>query len=105
PRRAAHVAARLLPLEGLPRILPLPVRTEAAMRHRDAVRRAQAAEIVPLHAAGKPFADTGAGDVDMLAGEKMRRGNLRSDVDQRILGDAEFGQLCLRLDLGLGKMA
>ncbi len=62
-------------------------------------------EIVPLHAAGETLADAGAGHVDILAGQEMGRGDLRPDIHQRILGDAEFGQLCLRLDLGLGEMA
>ena len=75
------------------------------MRDRDAVGRAQAAEIVPLHAAGEALADAGAGDVDILAGDEMRRGDLGADLDQRVLGDAELGELRLGLDLGLGEMA
>ena len=39
-------------------------------------------------------------DVDELADDEMIGGDLGADRDQRVLGDAEFGELALRLDLG-----
>ncbi len=75
------------------------------MRDRHAVAGPETAEIVPLHAAGIALADAGAGHVDMLAGDEMRRGDLGADLNERILGDAELGELRLRLDLGFRKMA
>src|SRR5437016_5130172 len=98
------MAGHLLALEGLAGVLPLPGRTEAAMRDRDAVGRAQPVEIVPLHPAGEALADAGPGHVDILAGEKMRRSDLLADRDERIVGNAKLGELRLRLDLGLGEM-
>src|SRR5204862_288069 len=77
----------------------------AAMRYRNAMRRAQPAEIPALHAAGKALADAGAGDIDILAGDEMRRGDLGADIDERVLGDAKLGELCLGFDLGLREMA
>src|SRR5437588_12825684 len=98
------MAGHLFALEGLARVLPLSGRTEASMRHRDAVGRAQAVEIVPLHPAGEALADAGARHVDILAGEEMRRGDFRADRHKRIFGDTKLGELRLRLDFGLGEM-
>src|SRR5262249_41833899 len=46
-----------------------------------------------------------ADNIDMLTGEKMGGGDLRSDRQQSILGDAKLGETRLRLDLRLGKVA
>src|SRR5436190_5713347 len=75
------------------------------MRYRNAVGRPQPAEIVPLHAAGKALANAGPGDVDILAREEMRRGDLGPDRYQSVFRHAELGEPRLRLDLGLGEMA
>src|SRR5262249_30480057 len=72
----AQMTGHLLILEHLAGILPLPGRTVAAMRDRNAVGRAEAAEIVALHRAGEALADAGAGHIDILPGQKMRRGDL-----------------------------
>src|SRR3954447_13816758 len=101
----AHVARHLLVLEGLARILASAGRTDRAMRDRDTVGGAQAAEIPALHAAGETLADRGAGDVDELADHEVIRLDFSTDRDQRVFGDAEFRELALRLDGGLGKLA
>src|SRR6185437_7757049 len=95
----------LLVLEGLSWGLALSRRAVAAVRDRDAVAGAQAAKIVPLHRAGKPLADADADHIDTLAGDKMPRGDLGAGFEERVVGDAEFGEPRLRLDLCLGKMA
>src|SRR5262249_48931294 len=101
----AEMASHLLVLEGLARVLPLSGGAEAAMRDRDAVRSAQPAEIPPLHAAGIALADARASHIDILAGDEMRRGDFGADVDERVVGDAELGELRLRLDLRFREMA
>src|SRR6516165_9212834 len=101
----AHVARHLLILPGLAGILTAAGRTDRAVRNRHTVRGAQAAEIPALHAAGKPLADRGAGDVDELADHEMVGLDLGADRDQRILRDAELGDLALRLDLGERELA
>src|SRR6185312_14927233 len=63
----AEVAGHLLVLECLARILATAGRADRAMRNGNAVARAQAGEIPPLHAAGKPLAGRRAGDIDKLA--------------------------------------
>ena len=67
--------------------------------------RAQTAEVPALHAAGEALALGTTLDVDQLIGDEVRRGDLRADVDQRILGDAELGDIGLGLDLGLAEVA
>ena len=99
------MARHLLVLEGLAGILTAAGRTDRTVRDRHAVRGAQAAEIPALHAAGKALADRGAGDVDELADHEMVRGDLGADRDQRVIADAEFHDLALRLDLGDGEIA
>ena len=47
----------------------------------------------------------GAGDVDELADQEMIGGDLGADRDQRIVADAELGELALGLDLGDGEAA
>ena len=66
---------------------------------------AHAAEAPALHRAGKALALGEALDVDHLAGDEMVGGDLRADVEQRILVDAELGDLRLGLHLGLAEMA
>src|SRR5215469_6693710 len=76
----------------------------AAMRDRHAVTGSQSAKIMPLHRASKTFAYTDTDDVDVLAGEKMRRSEFRADWQYGILGNPKFGKPRLRLDPGLREM-
>src|SRR5229473_3062249 len=98
----AHMAGHLLVLEGLARVLPAAGRADRAVRDRHAVRSAQTTEIPALHAAGKAFADRGAGDVDELADDEMVGGDLGADRDQAVLLDPELGELALGLDVDAG---
>ena len=99
------MAGHLLVLEDAARILALAGRAERAVRQRDAVGGAKAAEAPALHAAGKALALGDALDVDQLAGDIMVGGELGADVEQGVLGDAELGDPRLGLDLGLAEMA
>jgi len=101
----AHMAGHLLVLEDLAWILALTGRTERTVRHRDAVGSAKTTEAPALHAALKALALGHALDVDDLAGNIMVGRDLRADVEERILGNAEFDQLGLELDFRLGEMA
>src|SRR6201997_768155 len=101
----AHVARHLLVLPGLAGVLAAAGRADRTVRDRDAVGGAQAAEIPALHAAGKALADRGAGDVDELTDDEMIGLDLGTDGNQRILRDAEFRDLALRLDLGDRELA
>ena len=65
--------------------------------------RAQTAEAPALHRAGKALALGHAGDVDQLAGDEVIGADVRADVEQRVFGDAELGDLRLGLDLGLAE--
>src|SRR6185312_5566797 len=67
----AHVARHLLVLEGLAGVLPAAGRADRAMRNRNTVRGAQAAEIPPLHAAGIALTDRDAADINELTGHEM----------------------------------
>src|SRR4029079_18201928 len=80
-------------------------RTDRAVRHRDAVGGAKAAEVPALHAAGKALADRGARDVDELADQEMVGGDLGANRDDRIVADAKLRDRALGLDLGDGKTA
>ena len=71
----------------------------------NAVAGPQAAEIPALHAAGEALAGRGAGDVDILADDEMVGRDLGADRNERVVVDAEFGELALGLDLGDGEMA
>src|SRR5208282_3997902 len=75
-----------------------------SMRDRNTVAGAQAAEIMPLHDAGKTLADGGAGDVDQLTGGEMRGLDLGAHLEQCLGRNAEFDQLRHGLYLGLGVM-
>src|SRR5258705_11826149 len=101
----AHVAGHLLVLEGLAGILTSAGRTDRAMRYRDTMGGAQAAEIPALHAAGKALADRVAADVDELADHAMVGLNLGADRDQRVFRHPEFGDLALGFDLGDRELA
>src|SRR3984957_10296737 len=101
----AHVTGHLLVLEGLARILPAAGRTDRAMRDRDTVGGAQAAEIPPLDAARKTLTHRRAGDVDKLADHEMVGLNFGADRDQRVFRNAEFGDLALGLDLSNRELA
>jgi hypothetical protein len=104
PHRA-HVAGHLLALEHLAGVLALAGRAVAAVADRDTVRRAQAAEVVPLHGAGEALADARARDVDELAGEVVVGGDLLADADQVLGGSPGTRELALGLDLGSGEVA
>ena len=54
-------------------------------------------------APAKPLPWVTPADVDHLAGDEMIGADVRADVEQRIVGDAEFGDLRLGLDLGLAE--
>src|SRR6267154_2802981 len=99
------MSGHLLVLKGLTWGLPLAGRAMAAVRDRDAVGGSQPAEIMPLHRPGKTLADADADHIDILAREKMRRGDFRAHLQECVLRDAEFGEMRLRLDLRLGEMA
>src|ERR1700749_3294458 len=101
----AHVAGHLLVLEGLAGVLTAAGRTDRAVRDRDAVGGAQAAEVPALHTAGKALADRGAGDVDELADDEMVGLDLGADRDQRVFRHAELGKLALGFDLGDRELA
>ena len=99
----AHVAGHLLVLEDAARILAVTRRTVRAVRDGNAVGGAQTAEVPALHGAGKALALRHAGDVDHLAGNEVVGADVRADVEQRVFGDAELGDLRLGLDLGLAE--
>src|SRR5262245_16504579 len=99
------MAGHLLALEHLAGVLALSGRTVTAMAHRHAVARAQAAEAVALHRAGKALADRGAGHVHVLALDEMVSRDLGAHLDQIVGAHAKFGELALGLDIGDGKMA
>ena len=70
------------------------------------MRGTQAAEIVPLHGAGKTLTDRGARHVHFLTFQEVFcRDFLANDVDQVVFGYAELGNLAFRLDLGCGEVA
>src|SRR3546814_6784097 len=98
------MAGHLFVLEDAAGILALTGRTERAVRDRNAVGGAHAAEAPALHAAGETLALRYALDVDNLAGDIMVGGDFGSDVEERVLGDPEFGYARLRLHLRLAEM-
>jgi hypothetical protein len=94
------VAGHLLALEHLAGVLALTGRTVRAVRERDAVGGAKAAEVPALHGALETLALAGAGHVHELAGDEMVGGDLGSDFDQVLGADAELGKLALGFDVG-----
>src|SRR5690348_6986194 len=100
---STHMAGHLLVLEHAARILAVARRTVRAVRNGNAVSRAKTAEAPALHRAGEALALGQAGDVDELAGDEVIGADMRAHVEQGILGDAELGDLYLRLDLGLAE--
>ena len=56
-------------------------------------------------APAKPLPWVTPGDVDQLAGDEMVGADVGADVEQRVLGDAEFDDPRLGLDLGLAERA
>ena len=101
----AEMAGHLLARESTARILAVTGRTVRAVRDRDAVGGAETAEVPALHRTGEALADRGAHDIDKLAGHEMRGGELGTDFQKVLLGDPEFRQLPLRLNLRLGEVA
>ena len=101
----AQVASHLLALEDLARVLALAGRAVRAVRYRDAVGGAQAAEVPALHRAGEALADGDAGYVHLLARHEVVGGELGAHVDQVVLGDAELDHVALGLDQRLGEVA
>ena len=69
------------------------------------MRGAKPAEIPALHGTGKAFADRQRGHVYLLAGYEMVSGDFRAHVDEVFLGDPEFDQAVLWLDLTLGEVS
>src|SRR5665213_3967396 len=99
------MAGHFLVLEYLAGILALTRRAVTSMRDRDTVRRAQAAKIVALHDASEALTHRRADDVDKLALCKMRGLHLGPHLKHGIGRHAEFDELVLGLDLGLGTVA
>ena len=93
----------LLVLEDAARILAVAGRTERTVRDRDAVGGAKTAEAPALHAAGKALTLGHALDIDHLAGNEVIGTDRRADIEEGILGDAEFDDLGLGLDFGLAE--
>src|SRR6478735_6353929 len=99
----AHVPGHLLVLEDAARILAVAGRAVRTVRDRNAVRRAEAAEVPALHGAGEALALRHARNVDHLAGDEVIGRNRRADIEESILGDAEFDHTSLGLDFGLAE--
>src|SRR3954452_14690419 len=99
------MSGHFLVLERLARILASTGRADRTVRHGYAVGGAQAAKVPALHAAGETLADGGASDIDELADHEMVRLDFSADRDQRVVGDAEFGDLALRLHFCRGELA
>src|SRR5579885_3626150 len=89
----AQMAGHFLVLEGLAGVLAAAGRTDRAMGNGNAVARAQAGEIPALHAAGEALAGRNAGHVHVLSDNEMIGRNLGANGYERIVVDAEFGQL------------
>src|SRR5216683_6834035 len=101
----AVVARHLLAREGTAGILAVAGRAVAAVRDRHAVAGFEAVEVPAHHRAGEAAADRGADDIDELAGHEVAGHQLGTDLEDGVLGDAEFDQLLLGLDLGPGEVA
>src|SRR4051812_34628322 len=71
-----EMAGHLLAREGTARILAVAGRTVRTVRDRDAVGGPETAEVPTLHRAGEALADRGAHDIDKLADDEMRGGEL-----------------------------
>ena len=99
------MTGHLLALEYLAGVLALTGRTVRAVRDRVTVRGAATTHVVPLDHALETLAGRGARDVDLLAGDEVLDGDLGADVDHVVGGDAELGELRLRLDRGGSEMA
>ena len=93
-----------LALEHLARILALARGPVRAVRDRDTVRRPEAAEVVPLHRAGKTLADRSACDVHVLACQIVVGGDFRAHIDQVVGADAEFSDLALGFHIRPGEV-
>src|SRR5262249_4134126 len=74
-----QVPGHLFVLEGFARILPAAGASDRAMRNRNAVRGAQAAEVPALHTAGKTLTDRCAGHINELADYEVISGDLCTD--------------------------
>src|SRR4051794_1798809 len=99
----AHMPGHFLVLEHAARILAVAGRTVRAVRDRNAVGGAETAEAPALHRAGKALALGHAGNVDQLARNEVIGADMRANVEQRIVSDAEFDDANLGLDLGLAE--
>ena len=93
----------LLVLEHAARILAVAGRTVRTVRDGNAVGRAETAEAPALHRAGEALALGDAGDIDQLARNEMIGAEVRSYVEQRIVGYAELDHPHLGLDLSLAE--
>src|SRR5208282_1554716 len=101
----AHVARHFFVLESLARILTAAGRADRAMRDGHAMARPQAAEVPAFHTAGPALASRDPGDIDILADDEVVGRDLGAHWDQRVVVDAEFGELALGLDFGHREMA
>src|SRR5580700_10833179 len=96
----AQMTRHFLVLEGPARILPATGAADRTVRDRHAVRGAETGKIPALHGAGPALAGRGAGDIDILADDKMIGGDFGADRHQPIFVNAKLGELALGLDLG-----
>src|SRR5262249_45349721 len=76
-----------------------------AVRDRDAVGGAQAAEIPALHGAGETLADGDAGDVDLLSRNEVLGANHGAYRQEVVGADAELADHFFGFDLGARELA
>ncbi len=98
------MAGHLLVLEDLARILTLTGRTVRTVRDGHAVGGAQTGEVPALHGAGKALTLGTTLDIDQLPGDIMIGRDFHADVEEVVLGHAEFGDDRLGLDFGLAEV-
>src|SRR5262249_25528227 len=95
-----HMAGHLLAFEYLAWVLALPGRAMASMADRNAVRSAQAAEIVALDDASKTLADARARHIDILAFYEVIGGELGAPPHQILRAHPKICELPPWLDIG-----
>src|SRR3954453_19272233 len=99
----AHVSRHFLVLEHAAGILAVAGGTVRSVRDGHAVGRAETAEAPALHRSGEALALGHAGNIDQLAWNEVIGADVRADVEQSIVGDAELDDPYFRLDLGLAE--
>src|SRR5690606_29895188 len=95
-----EVTGHFLAFEHFTRILTLTGRTVGAVGNGVTVGRTAAVEIPALHRTGKTFTNGYSLNIHKLAGDEVLGGQLRTDFQNIVRGNAEFSHLLLRLDLG-----